>query len=160
MEFVGYAYARQTVIPCLQALLRRQYPVRWIVLRSERQDHARALEGLAQALTEHRLTVMLQVAQHRMPFGYLVRQQPFEGKRAQAKRQKMLSIVKLLDSSGALYTNQIATGLDLTLPNCNYLLSELQGKGLVERRKESSPSGGPIFLNALAPPELFPASAA
>lgn len=159
VDFVGYAYARQTVVPCLQFTLRRVYPIRWLVLRCDCEDYAQALEGLALALTEHRLTAMLQTADRVSPFGYLVREQPFEGKRAQVKRQKMLNIMKLLESSGARYTNQIATDLELTLPNCNYLLAELEGIGLVERRKESSPSGGPIFLNTLAPPELFPANA-
>jgi len=46
-----------------------------------------------------------------------------------------------------MYTNEIARGLRLTLPNCNYLLAELETSGLVERIKESSPSGGPLYLN-------------
>jgi predicted transcriptional regulator len=65
------------------------------------------------------------------------------------KREKMLAIVELLLKKNALYTNEVAKKLTLKLPYCNRLLDELAASRLIVRVKETSPSGGPIYLNRL-----------
>ncbi|MDA0337496.1 MAG: winged helix-turn-helix transcriptional regulator [bacterium] len=100
--------------------------------------------------------MILQAADGVASIGYLSQEQPFEGRRAQAKRHKMLNILTLLHEGGALYTNDISLRLGLTASNCNYLLAELERQGLIHRDKETHPSGGPVYLNRAVPAGLFP----
>lgn len=156
VEFMGNAYARQTVVPAVEGVLESRYPARWIALAYDRSDHAARLEAVSQVLAELRLSVMLELRHRRRDcythVGYVERDVPFEAKRVQQKKRKMRDILGLLADRGGLYTNEVAEALDLTLPNCNYLLSELSRQRLVERVKQSSPSGGPIYLNRPALP--------
>ena len=96
VEFVGFAYACSTVVRCVAGVLRGEYPTRWLVLcAGERQDTA-GLDGLAQALASHRQTLLLLQRPRVAAFGYLSREQPFEPRRVQRKRQKMGNLLTLL----------------------------------------------------------------
>ena len=154
VEFVGYAYAKQTVVECARRLLDERYPVKALLLVYDREDFVVRLEAIDSALTEFGLTVLL----YRKPsysltaFGYLQAQRPLEGKREHQKRMKLLRVLNLMIDRRELYTNEVAQQLALSLPNSNHLLGQLESMRLIERLKESSPTGGPIFRNALLAP--------
>jgi hypothetical protein len=151
VEFIGYGYAKHAIRPCVERWLKGKYPLRSLILACRRDDYRVFLEAVELALAEVRLTVLLHLG-HRdwlVPLGYLPYESPFETQKERRKKEKLLRILELLIRKTELYTNEIAHDLGLTLPNCNYLLSELESLRLVERIKESSPSGGPLFRNRL-----------
>lgn len=151
VEFIGYAYAKQTIRACFEKLLSGELRARSLLLACDRDDYPVFLETVHLALAESRLTTLLWLKLENCltPLGYLIYEPPFEGKKEQRKKEKMRKILELLIARTQLYTNEIAKNLDLTLQNSNYLLGELERMRLVERIKETSPSGGPLFLNRL-----------
>jgi len=151
VEFIGYAYAKQTVRPCFEKLLGGELRVRSLLLACDRDDYRVYLEAVHLALAESRLSTLLWLKQENRlaPLGYLIYEPPFEGKKEQRKKEKMRRILDLLIARTQLYTNEIAKNLELTLQNSNYLLGELEKMRLVERIKETSPSGGPLYRNRL-----------
>lgn len=155
VEFLGYAYARQTVAECARRVLDGRYPVRSLSLAYDGEDFEVRLVALEGLLAELRLSLFMRLEPRGelVILGYLRAPRPFEGKREGAKRAKLRRVLQLLIERGELYTNEVARELELTLPNSNYLLGELESGRLVERVKEASPSGGPIYRNrVLAPP--------
>ncbi|MFH1570279.1 MAG: hypothetical protein ABIL09_19965 [Gemmatimonadota bacterium] len=157
VDFMGYGYAKQTVVECVRRLQDGRYPLRALLLGYDREDYATRLEALDTALAEFRLTMLLALEGRAAlsALGYVQANRPFEGKREHQKRMKLLRVLNLMIDRRELYTNEVAAQLELTLPNSNYLLGELETMRLVERLKEASPTGGPIYLNRLlAPPPL------
>lgn len=153
LEFIGYSYVKQTVRRALQKLIDRQYPVSSIVLRYDGDDYETRLDGLGYALNERRMTCLLQLphANSATLIGYLgFQDHAFESTKDRKKREKMQAVMNSLVRKRAMYTNELAKSLDLKLPYCNRLLDELSGMRLLFRVKETSPTGGPIFLNRLA----------
>lgn len=153
VEFIGYSYAKQTVRRALQKLMDRSYPVSSIVLRYDGEDYKTRLDGLGYALNERRMTCLLQLPRtdDATLIGYLgFQDHAFESTKDRKKREKMQAVMNNLVQKKALYTNEVAKSLNLKLPYCNRLLDELSGMRLLHRVKETSPTGGPIYLNRLA----------
>ena len=147
LEFLGYSYAKQTIRRSLKDLLAGRFKLRTIVLKCDRDDFEVLLDGVRAALAEEYLTMWLSVGTRRIPFGYLSTEGDNEAEKERRKKAKMKDILDLLKRTGECATNEISSRLSLSLQNANHLLQELARMHLIDRRKVSSPTGGPLFVN-------------
>lgn len=149
-EYIGYSYAKQTIRRSIQKLLDGEHTASAIVLRYNADDVKTKLDGISYALFERGMTCILENSSRSLYqlIGYLTYEESiFDTVKDKNKRKKMRAIMELLFKKKELYTNEVAKKLDLKLPYCNRLLNDLETMRLIMRIKETSPSGGPIFLN-------------
>ena len=149
LEFLGYSYAKQTIRRSFKRLLDGHYGIRAIVLRYDGDDYEVLLDGVRAALVEQNLTMWLSVSTQWIPLGYLSTEGDKEADKEKRKKAKMKDILNFLEGKGECATNEISSGLGLSLQNANHLLQELADMHLIERRKVSSPTGGPLFVNEM-----------
>lgn len=149
-EYIGYSYAKQTIRRSIQKLFDGEHNALAIVLRYDADDVKTKLDGISYALFERGMTCILENSSHSsyQLIGYLTYEESiFDTVKDKNKRKKMSAIMELLFKKNELYTNEVANELNLKLPYCNRLLNDLEKMRLITRMKETSPSGGPIFLN-------------
>ncbi|GEM_PF-1592605 len=149
-EYIGYSYAKQTIRRSIQKLLDGEHTASAIVLRYNADDVKTKLDGISYALFERGMTCILENSSRSsyQLIGYLTYEESiFDTVKDKNKRKKMRAMMELLFKKKKLYTNEVAKKLNLKLPYCNRLLKDLEKMRLITRIKETSPSGGPIFLN-------------
>ena len=149
IEFLGYSYAKQTIRRSFRRFLDGQYRFRAIVLKYDRDDYDVLMDGVRAALAERNLTMWLSVGAQWIPFGYLSTEGIKDADKEKRKKAKMKDILDLLKKTGECATNEISSSLGLSLQNANHLLQELAYMHLIDRRKVSSPTGGPLFVNKM-----------
>ncbi len=149
LEFLGYSYAKQTIRRSFKRLLAGDYRIKTIVLKYDGDDFEELLDGVRAALVEQDLTMWLSVRNRWIPFGYLSTEGDNEAEKEKRKKAKMKDILDLLKRNGEYATNEISLRLGLSLQNANHLLQELADMHLIDRRKVSSPTGGPLFVNKM-----------
>ena len=149
VEFLGYSYAKQTIRRSFKRFLDGQYKLSAIVLQYDGDDYDVLLDGVRAALAEQNLTMWLLVGDQWIPFGYLSTDGIKDPDKEKRKKAKMKYILDLLKRTGECATNKISSSLGLSLQNANHLLQELAYMHLIDRRKVSSPTGGPLFVNKM-----------
>ena len=149
VEFLGYSYAKQTIRRSFKRFLDGQYKLSAIVLQYDGDDYGVRLDGVRAALAEQNLTIWLLVGDQWIPFGYLSTDGIKDSDKEKRKKAKMKDILDLLKRTGECATNEISSSLGLSLQNANHLLQELAYMHLIDRRKVSSPTGGPLFVNKM-----------
>ena len=130
-------------------MLAGDYRIKTIVLKYDGDDFEELLDGVRAALVEQDLTMWLSVNTQWIPFGYLSTEGDNEAEKEKRKKAKMKDILDLLKRNGEYATNEISSSLGLSLQNANHLLQELAYMHLIDRRKVSSPTGGPLFVNKM-----------
>lgn len=154
IEFIGYSYAKQTIRRCLKDMIEGKYGQRAFILRYAGENHLSKLTEVSYALNENNLTMLVSTGtegQYAL-IGYLTCEGLRESIKEKRKKRKLLNMLEMIISQKEAFTNDIAKTLGLSLQNCNHLLDELEQVRLIEREKQISPTGGPLYLNRLIAP--------
>ncbi|HYX05845.1 MAG TPA: hypothetical protein VE912_03850 [Bacteroidales bacterium] len=149
VEYIGYSYAKQIFRKIISNLFSGQYKVYSICFRYDALDFEQVGDGLIYALNQTEDSIFWTGEELDIPkaVGYLSVHESSESKKVARKKEKQREVLEYIVKKNNVYTNDIANSLKLKLPNTNRILKDLEGKRLIRRIKETSPSGGPIYLN-------------
>lgn len=149
IEYIGYSYAKQTFRKVFSNLLAGEYSFYSLYFKYDKSDFEKVCDGLIYAFNQKEYSTFWLSESLERPkiIGYITTKEPEESKKTISKKKNLESVLNYILKSRELYTNDIAESLNLKLPNTNRILKELEYKRLIKRVKETSPSGGPIFLN-------------
>lgn len=149
INYIGYSYAKQTFRKILENTINEKYNIYSLCFKYDQEDYKKIFDGMIYALNQRELTTFVVGKPFRYPklIGYLSTSDMRENKKEQNKKKTQKSVLNFILKKKEVFTNEIAKSLDLKLPYTNRILKALEKKKLIKRDKESSPSGGPIYMN-------------
>lgn len=149
VSYIGYSYAKQTIRKVLTNLITDQYSFYSMCLRYDESDYEKVFDGLIYALNQKGYSTFLVSESFRRPqiLGYLSSSDPRDSKKEVSKKRKQRSVLEHILKKKESFTNDIAEAVNLKLPYTNRILKNLEENRLIKRVKETSPSGGPIYMN-------------
>ncbi len=149
VSYIGYSYAKQTIRKVLSNLITDQYSFYCICLRYDESDYEKVFDGLIYALNQKGYSTFLVSESFQQPqiLGYLSSSDPRDSKKEISKKKKQRSVLEYILKQKEAFTNDIAEAVNLKLPYTNRILKNLEDNRLITRVKETSPSGGPIYMN-------------
>lgn len=149
VNYIGYSYAKQIFRRVIANLLSNEYNFFSLCFKYDKSDYKNVFEGLIYALNQKEYSTFLVGPPFKYPkiIGYITASDPRDTKKELSKKTKQKAVLEYILRKKEVYTNDIAESLDFKLPNTNRILKELGEKKLIKRVKETSPTGGPIYLN-------------
>jgi hypothetical protein len=149
LNYIGYSYAKQTFRKVITNLIENKYNFYSLSFKYDQDDFEKKFDGLNYALNQREYSSFWVSNDFRYPkiIGFITTIDPQISKSVQRNKANQKSVLEYILKKKELFTNDISDHLNIKLPNTNRILKELEEKRLIRRVKETSPSGGPIYLN-------------
>lgn len=149
VSYIGYSYAKQTIRKIISNLISDQYYFYSLCIRYDELDYEKVFDGLIYSLNQKGYSTFLVGENLNQPqiLGYLSSSDPRDSKKEIRKKKKQRSVLEYILKKKEAFTNDIAEAVNLKLPYTNRILKNLEANRLIRRVKETSPSGGPIYMN-------------